>query len=183
MAECSFADVHTENMNYCPNEESVGGVKAKAWHIPMAQLATITKPTVNETTPYAESVTLTALTPVSGKGFKKIDLIIDENELKSNLVGSKGNLKDQAQFDGMVPNFNKKNVGFVKRQKNVPTCWVIEDSTGQKWVALEAYMTKADATTAKKYEDNSGTAFNIVANGPLWAFDGSIVELADTVIP
>ena len=60
---------------------------------------------------------------------------------------------------------------------------MIEDSTGQKWVALEAYMTKADATTAKKYEDNSGTAFNIVANGPLWAFDGSIVELADVVIP
>ena len=47
----------------------------------------------------------------------------------------------------------------------------------------ESNSQQADATTAKKYEDNSGTAFNIVANGPLWAFDGSIVELADVVIP
>ena len=41
-------------------------------------------------------------------------------------------------------------------------------------------MTKADATTAKKYDENSGTAFNATANEALWAFDGEIVELAGT---
>lgn len=181
--QCSFEDMATENLLYCPNETAVGGVKAKAWYIPMAQLKTVTKPVITPTTSYTESVTLTALVPETAKGFKRIDLIIDENELKSNLVGSKGNLKDQAQFDGMIPNFVKKNVGFIKRVKNVPMCWVIEDSAGQKWVCLDTYMTKADATTAKKYEDNSGTAFNATANGPLWAFDGDIVELADPVTP
>lgn len=183
MSDCSFASVHTENIGYCPNEEIVGGIKAKAWYIPMAQLETVTKPVMTVDMTFEESVTLTALTPASGKGFKKIDLIIDENEAKSNLVGNKGNLKDQAQLDALIPGFKKKNVGFVKRHKNVPMCWVIEDSTGQKWVFLEAYMTKADATSAKSYGENSGTAINILANAHLWAFDGSIVETADVVIP
>lgn len=179
--ECSFETVRTENLTYCPNKDNVGGVKAKCWHIPMAQLATVTKPVVGVDTPYAESITLTALTPETGKGFKRIDLVIDENELKSNLVGAKGNMKDQAQFDGLIPNFVKSNIGFIKRHKNTPMCWVIEDSTGQKWVVLESYMTKADATTAKKYDENSGTAFNVIANDSLWAYDGEIVELADVV--
>lgn len=181
--QCSFATMRTENMGFCPNEDVVGGVKADVFYIPMAQLKTVTKPVVTATTSFAESVTLTALTPDTGKGFKKTTLIINENELKSNLVGSVGNLKDQAQFDGLLPNFIKRNVGFVKRNKNVPMCWVIPDSTGQKWVVLDSYMTKADATTAKKYDENSGTAFNCTSNGPLWAFDGDIVELADSPTP
>lgn len=183
MAECSFADVHTENVAYCPNEEQVGGIKAKAWYIPMAQLETITKPTVTSDTTFEESIILSALTPATGKGFKRYDLIVDENELKSALVGSKGNLKDQGQLDAMLPGLKKKNLGFIKRMKNVPTCWIVEDSTGQKWVILDGYMTKADTTSAKKYDENSGTAINILGNGPLWAFDGSIVELADVVTP
>ena len=178
--DCSFATVRTENLAYCPNAGNVGGVKAKCFYIPMEQLLTVTKPVVTENTPFAESVTLTALAPKVDKGFKKIDLVIDENELKNSLVGAKGNLKDQAQFDGMIPNFIKRNIGFIKRHKNTPMCWVVVDSEGQKWVILDSFMTKADATTAKKYDENSGTPFNVISNGPLWAFDGEIVEIADT---
>lgn len=178
---CSFETVRTENMGYCPNEEVVGGVKAEVAYIPMAQLQTITKPTVTETTSYEDSVKIptTGLVPVTGKGFKKMTCTIDENELKSNLVGNKGNLKEQAQFDGMLPNFTGRNAGFIKRHKNTPMCYVITDSTGKKWVTLDSYMTKADATTAKKYEEASGTAFNVTANGPLYSYDGAITYLAD----
>ena len=179
--DCSFATVRTENMGYCPNKESVGGIKADVYYIPMAQLATVTKPTVDVDTTYEAAVTIPALglVPIATKGFKKITLQIDENELKSNLVGTKGNFKDQVQFDGMIPNFVKKNVGFIKRHKNTPMCYVIPDSTGQLWVVLEAYMTKADATTAKKYDENSGTAFNVTANSGLYAYDGEITVIAD----
>ena len=175
--ECSFKTVRTENMGYCPNQEVVGGVKADFYYIPMDQLKTVTKPVV---TSYEAGVTLLALVPETDKGFKKTTCMIDENELKNNLVGTVGNMKDQAQFDGMLPNFIKKNVGFIKRHKNTPMCYVVVDSTGQKWVVLDAYMTKADATTAKKYEENAGTAFNVTARSGLYAFDGEIVVIPDT---
>lgn len=177
--ECSFKTVRTENLGYCPNKDVVGGVKADIFYIPMDQLLTVTKPVVAVDTSYADSITLTALAPIVGKGFKKITLVIDENELKSNLVGNKGNMKDQAQFDGMLGNFVPKNIGFSKRHKNTPMCYVIVDSTGQKWVVLDAYMTKADATTAKKYEESSGIAFNVIANSSLYAFNGEIVVTPD----
>ncbi|QWA38865.1 hypothetical protein [Chryseobacterium sp. ZHDP1] len=178
---CSFETVRTENLGFCPNEEVVGGVKAEVAHIPMAQLQTITKPTITEDTTYEDSIKIpnTGLVPVTGKGFKKMTLTIDENELKSNLVGNKGNLKDQAQFDGMLPNFIAKTQGFIKRHKNTPMCYVITDSTGKKWVLLDAYMTKADSTTAKKYEESAGTAFNVISNGPLYSYEGTLTILAD----
>ena len=177
---CSFKTVRTENMGYCPNQEVVGGVKADMYYTPMDQLQTVTKPVVLENTSYEDGATLLALVPVVGKGFKKTTCMIDENELKNNLVGTVGNMKDQAQFDGMLPNFIKKNVGFIKRHKNTPMCYVVVDSIGQKWVVLDAYITKADATTAKKYEENSGTAFNVTARSGLYAFDGEIVVAPDT---
>lgn len=178
---CSFETVRTENMGYCPNTEVVGGVKADIAYIPMAQLQTVTKPVITVETSYEDSIKIgsTGLVPVTGKGFKKITCTIDENELKSNLVGNKGNLKDQAQFDGMLPNFIAKNQGFIKRHKNTPMCYIVTDSTGKKWALLDAYMTKADATTAKKYEENAGTAFNVIANGPLYTYDGPLTYLSD----
>ncbi len=59
--DCSFATVRTENMGYCPNKESVGGIKADVYYIPMAQLATVTKPTVDVDTTYEAAVTIPAL--------------------------------------------------------------------------------------------------------------------------
>jgi hypothetical protein len=176
----SFDTVHTENMGYCPNETTVSGVKADAYYCPMAQLATITKPTITPTSAYADRVTLAALVPVVGKGFKKMTLLIDENELKNGLVGVKGNMKAQAMLDGMLIDFTKRNLGFIATHLNTPMCWVVVDSEGQKWVLLDGYLTKADSTTAKKFGDNSGTPFNITAHSQLYAFDGDITVTADT---
>ena len=177
--DCSFANQRTENMNYCPDDGVVGGIKVKSWYCPMDQLQTITKPVVTGTTTYAARPVITALTPKADKGFKKIILLTEENELKSTLVGNKGNKKPQASLDAMIPNFTKRNVGAIDANKNTPMCWVVEDSEGQKWVLLEAFMDKADGTTGKKYEDNSGFAITITANSKLYAFDGVITEIAD----
>lgn len=182
MAECSFADTHVENLGYCPNQETVGGVKTEAAYIPMAHLETFTKPTITNASTYAQRVTIapTGIAAASGKGFKKIDLMVDESELKNALVGNKGNKKLQASLDALIPNWTDKNLGFIDAHKNTPLMLVITDSAGVKWVIPEAFIDKADGTTGKKYEDNSGIAVTITANSKIYTYAGEITILADT---
>lgn len=182
MAECSFTDAHVENLGYCPNEETVGGVKTEAAYIPMGQLETFTKPTLSNTSTYIERMTIPAngLVADTGKGFKKITLMVDETELKSALVGNKGNKKAQASFDALIPNFTAKNLGFVDAHKNTPLMFVITDSAGVKWVIPDAFIEKADGTSGKTYADNSGVAVTITANSKIYTYAGEITILPDT---
>lgn len=180
--ECSFKTVRTENMGFCPNVPTVGGVKVPSSYIPMAQLDTFTLPTITPTSTYEARITIptTGIVPETGKGFKKIDFMIDESELKNALVGNKGNKKAQVSFDALIPNFTARNLGFVDAHKNTPLCLIVEDSTGQKWVIPEAFIDKADGTSGKKYEDNSGIAITVIANSMIYKYDGDIEILPDT---
>ena len=183
MANC-FDDVRVENVNHCPNDATVGGLSVDLFYIPAAHVATLTKPTVTDAMSYADRMTLTALTPEATKGFKRISVMVDENELSALLVGNRGNKKPKVELDVLIPNFKKENIGFALTHKNTPMVYAIKDSTGKFWVIGDkdgpAFLETADGKTGKKYDDNSGITVKISANTQLWAFDGAIVELEDT---
>lgn len=186
MDNCDFANVHVENMGYCPNDDVVGGVAVNFFYIPAAQVETFTKPTVTATSTYAERITIAAngIVPVTGKGWKKATMMIEENELKPVLVGAKGNKKQKVDFDALIPNLIDRNVGFVDAHKNTPMIWAIPDSTGKIWIVgtptAPAFFDKADGTSGKTYENNSGVAITVTANTKPYVYAGTIVELADT---
>ena len=182
MADNCFDTVHTESVPHCPNDVTVGGLGIDLFYIPEAHIDVFTKPVITDASTYAERMTLTAITPVALKGFKRLSVMIDENELSNLIVGNKGNKKPKVELDVMIPNFKKENIGFTVAHKNTPMIYAIKDSTGQFWVIGTpdgpAYFETADAKTGKKYEDNSGITMKISANAQLWAFAGPIVELA-----
>ena len=183
--DCSFENVHTENMNYCPNKEVVGGVAVDFFYAPAAHFATFTKPAVTPTSTYEERMTLAAnsLTFKAEKGWKKITMMVDENELKNTLVGNKGNKKPKVEFDAYISNFIARNLGFIDAHMNTPMVWAVPDSTGKKWIVgnpdAPAIFDKGDGTTGKKYEDNSGVGVTVSANTKLLVYLGEIVEVAD----
>ncbi len=181
---CSFDEIHTENLGYCPNNDTVGGVRLTVKYIPMAQ-ADVTLPTVTNESKYGERITLpaTGIKPKTGKGFKKIIILVDEGELKPSLVGAKGNKKMKVDFTCLIPNFVKENVGFMDAHRNTPLLLVIEDSTGQPWAILDAFFSEATGTTAKTYEENSGWTVTLSANSKLYAYDGEIAVLPDAETP
>lgn len=183
MANC-FDNVRVENVNHCPNDTTVGGLSVDLFYIPAAHVETLTKPAVTDAMSYAKRMTLTAVTPVATKGFKRLSVMVDENELSSLLVGNKGNKKPKVELDVYIPNFKKENLGFTVTHKNTPMIYAIKDSTGQPWIIGDkdgpSYFETADGKTGKKYDDNSGITIKISANTQLWAFDGAIVELEDT---
>ncbi len=188
--DCSFDNVSTENLNYCPNKDMVGGTAIDFYYAPASYFATFVKPVVTSSTGYEARITVLAnsLTFKADKGWKKITMLVDENELKNTLVGNRGNKKPKVEFDSYIPNFIARNLGFIDAHMNTPMVWCVPDSTGKKWLVgtpdAPAIFDKGDGTTGKKYEDNSGVGVTVSANTKLYIYLGEVVELADgTVVP
>lgn len=181
MGQGCFDGVPHESIDSCPNDEIAGGVSTRIFYAPAKFLEKLTPPTL--TGDYATRITIPAtnLAFQAGKGWKGIDVMVDENELKNTLVGNRGNKKAKAEMDFYIPGFKPEAVGFLDTYKNVPMVFAIKDANGIIWILgtklNPAFVESADGTTGKKYEDNSGAAVKISANSKLYKFAGDVVEL------
>lgn len=178
-----------QNLTSCGDIETVAGLAATLYHIPQAHIGTFTKPPKNPTT-YGEAVTIpsTGLVPITGYGWKKVDVLVDKNKLNNLLVGSKGNMKAKVDLDVFIKGFKKETVGFQLVHANTPMIYAISDSTGQLWVIGNkengAYFISSENTSGDTGESDSGITGKISANTSVYAYDGEIVLLPDTpVIP
>lgn len=185
-----FKGVHLENVNHCPNDDTGAGLSTHLLYIPAAHMETFTMPPKTNASTYEERITIptTGLTAATGKGWKKIDLLVDENELTNALVGNKGNKKLKVDLDVFIPGTRKKTVGFQDAHKNTPMIYAIKDSTGQTWIIGNkinpAFFETSENKTGKTFENNSGITGKISANASMLAYDGDLVVLSDTpVIP
>ncbi len=179
--ENCFENAPHESLDFCPNQEVKGGVSVRLLYIPEAFVDRTTLP--DGTGDLASRITIAdgGIVLKADKGFKGIDVMVDENELKSTLVGNKGNKKSKAELEVYIPGFNAKTIAFVDSYKNAPAIYAIADANGTIWVIgtklNPAYLDSADGTTGKKYEDNSGIAVKISANTKLYKYAGEIVEV------
>lgn len=174
-----------QNVTSCVDEETVAGLATTLSYIPQAHMGTYTKPPKNPTT-YEEAATIpsTGLVPLTGYGWKKIDVLVDKNKLTNLLAGTKGNMKLKVDLDIFIKGFKKKTVGFQKVHANTPMLYGIPDSTGQMWIIgnLEngAYFTSSENTSGDTAEADSGITGKITANTSVLAYDGDLTYLADT---
>jgi len=182
MGNC-FDGVPHENIDFCPNDEIASGISVRAQYIPVEFVETFKLPPKTGT--YAQQITVAAAGIVlkKEKGWKGIDLLVDENELKTTFVGNRGNKKEQLEFDAFIPGFRPKVLGFLRKYKNAPLLFNIQDNEARNWLIgtklTPAYFDSSEATTGKKYEDNSGVTIKIMANTGLYLYAGEVKELAD----
>src|SRR5690606_30473551 len=110
------------------------GITEDFYYIPADHIDTETLPNPVLETGFAASVTVnTALIPILGKGFKKMRAQVDLNSLMTNLVGNKGNKKDQTTLNYFIPGMRDQLVGFKKKMKNVPCIVICKDRNGNNW--------------------------------------------------
>lgn len=184
MANC-FDDINLENVNHCPNNETAAGLSTKFHYAPEPHIATLTLPTITAATTYEERITIptTGLVPVTEKGFKEADILVDMNEITAAYVGSKGNKKMKTDLDAYMPGFRGQVIGFLDAHKNTPMILAVKDSTGQNWIIGDkinpAYIDTAEAKTGKTFEENSGVTIKITSNAPPRMYNGTITVIAD----
>ncbi|MBG0515324.1 hypothetical protein I4P13_16280 [Elizabethkingia meningoseptica] len=185
MANNCFEKQPHENIDNCSNEDVFSGVATKLYYIPTAFIETFTLP-ANTVKGFKERLTLAAnsIVPATGKGWKSIDIMVDENELKAPLVGNKGNKKLTSQFDFYISGFKEEALGFVDAYKNTPTTYAIPDANGTLWIVgtklLGGFIDTAEGTTGKKIDDNSGVPVTVKSNAKLYKYLGEITVTPDT---
>lgn len=183
MADC-FDDINLENVNHCPNDETVAGLSTKLYYIPAPHITTFTKPAKTGSYESAATIPSAGLVADTGKGWKVLDIQVDKNQLQNLTIGTKGNLKLRGQIDIFVPNFKKKIVGFQIVHKNTPMIFGIPDSEGQMWIIgnpdSPSYFGSMALASGTNAEEDSGMTTQIMANSTIYAYDGEIIATADT---
>lgn len=181
--ENCFETSTPENIDNCPNDNFASGLSLRAQYIPAAFIESMILPTQTGNLESTVKIPATNLTLKADKGWKGMDLVMDENELKETLVGGKANQKGQVELTFMLPKFGAKPLGFKRRFANVPLIFNIPDTNGVNWIVgtkfSPAMIESAESTTGKAYEDKSANTFTIKANCFVYIYEGDVVETPD----
>lgn len=172
-----FENTPLEDITVCPNDEFQAGLVPETFFLAKVFLKTFKLPT--DTSTYAKAATITQdIEAIIGKGFVKLDLQIDLNSVNTNLVGNRGNKKDQTTFNFFIPGTKAEVLGFKKIYKNLPGIWIAKDNNGKKFVIgtkdQPAYIDNLEVNTGEGPEDNNGGTGTIIANCNLYEYTGNI---------
>lgn len=179
MADC-FDDIPYEDITICPNEEVQAGVSPVAYFLPRPFLKSggeAPTPTKAGGLESAGMVT-TDIEPIDDHGFIKLDLQVDLNSVTTNLVGNRGNKKDQTTLNIFVPGTRAKVLGFKRMYKNIPGIYLVKDYNGRTFQIgtdlAPAYIDDLEVTTGQGNEDNNGGTGTIICNANLYEYTGNI---------
>lgn len=182
MADC-FANSTPENLDACFNDDDATGLALRVQYIPAAFIETMTLPSVEGAMDSTVTIADAGIVVEEDRGWKGIDVVMNENELRDILVGGIANQKGQVELTLMIPKFSTKSLGFKKRFANVPLIFNVPDTNGRNWIVgtkfSPAMIESADSTTGRAYEDRAATTYVIRANTNVYLFEGDIVETPD----
>jgi hypothetical protein len=179
----SFEGVYIEDILNCPNAEYASGLKTRLYYAPDHFFLKISIPSVSDTYEGIMQIPDKEI-KFKGGGWSCIDILVDENELKNLLTGSQQRKKIKSELEIFIPGIRAKVLGFIEMHKNRPFVFGIPDANGQSWILgnlrNRAFIETAEASSQKKYEDNSGMTVKISCNSPIYLYKGAIesVELA-----
>lgn len=178
-----FSKSSPENIDNCPNDFAASGVSSRIQYIPTVFVENITLPPTEGALDALIKIPADGITLKADKGWKGIDVVIDENELKEMVVGGRANQKGQTELTIMIPKLSPKALGFKRRFANVPLLFNVPDTNGRNWLVgtkfSPAYIESAESTTGKAYEDKAATTYTIKANCYIHLYEGDVVETPD----
>ena len=177
----SFEDLNIEDITFCPDRDNGSGLKCRLYYAPEDFFFHIPMPIPDKS--YASEIIVPdEILVKSGRSVRYIDILINENELKSAINGSIGKQKLKTSLQFFIPGFTASVIGFIQRTINIPFVFFIQDSIGQNWQIghsrNRAFIENADLTSGKVYEDNSGAAVSVNCNSPILYYPFSLDHIA-----
>lgn len=173
----SFENVNIENISGCPETGNSSGLKTRLYFAPASYFFDTPLPSPSGTFDSEIRIQNEILIKKNNQ-LRYIDILIDENELRISLPGSKQKKRAVSNLTVFILGFESKVLGFIERCKNVPLIFFIQDANGTNWqignLRNRAFIESAEVTSGKKYEDNSGALLTITCNSPLFLYNFSL---------
>lgn len=154
----------------CGTNDFGSGLKAMLFFVPIDYVALTNIPSTSN---FQESLLISSTDIVlkSDKKWNCIQLLLDENELKTGLEGSSRRKKSVVSIRAFVLGLRAKVLGFIELMKNENMLCVVLSGDGHPMLVgtlkNPARLNLADGTTAKSYTDNPGVAVEINAKAPV----------------
>lgn len=177
-----FDDVQTEDLTACVNTETAAGLSEVHLYYAVHQQIKVFPEVAS---PGDASASMESLVDVvediefyPTKGFSQITVQSDTGEVKTSLVGTKGNLKHKNVLNFYVPGNDKKLLGFMRKFKNMPLLFIATERDGQKRLIGDAYnaafMKEGEGSTGKGGEEDKGIQFSIESYSLPLVYSGNI---------
>lgn len=174
----SFEDFTIEDLQNC-NEDNLPGIKLKVYYAPESFFHGIVLPIATTFSDFG-IIENGDLEFKEDKAWSTFECLVDENELKTMLVGPSFKKKFQTQLDFYLLGFKTKIMAFLTAICNERLILAVEDSNGNFWIIgtkqNPAHIDKAEGSTGKAIADNTGFAVSVVANSPLYRYAGNILD-------
>lgn len=116
-----------------------------------------------------------------GKGWLKMDTLVDTSEPKGEGVGPKGQRRSKSVFDFMIDGDHASVLGAQRLIEGVPMLYLVEHRGGDLFLIGDlcnpAYATASSFTGGKGHEDTTGCTFTVEATRSLGVYTGVITEV------
>lgn len=175
----SFNGFSIESINVCPGVDYASGLKATLYYAPDSFFTKITLPSGDLDFQNHLLISIFDIEFQQNCGWSSIDILIDENELKSIINGQINRKKTKSQLDIFILGYTPKVLGFIEKMKNKNLIFlvVISDGTSILFGNLlnRANFNNSESSSGKKYEDNSGSAISLSANSPIYFISENLI--------
>jgi len=173
----SFENINIENINQCPEIDFISGLQTRLYFAPASYFFRTPLPVPAESFE-SEIIINDAILMRKNKQLRFIDILVDENELRVALTGSKQRKRSVTNLSVFILGFVPSVLGFIQRCKNVPLIFFIQDANGNNWqighLINRAFMDTAETWSGKKYEDNSGAAVTLNCSSSVFLYQKSL---------
>ena len=180
----SFEGVNIENITACGTNDFGSGMKTRLYFAPAEWFHKINIGDSSNVGPKNnfQNALLISKDDIEFKAaftWFYIDVLIDESEVKTSFSGSSKRRKLRSSLDVFILGYRSKILGFLQVMKNedLVFCIPTADNISLLIGNLRNFATfdKAEGSTGKKYEENSGFAVSISANSPTYFFKENLI--------
>ena len=188
----SFNGLVIEDLTNCGTNDFGSGLQTRLYYAPASFFKRINLPSPSED---FQNVLLLENSFIEFQnencGWAFVDLLIDENEVKSSIVGNNQRKKNKTSLDVFILGLRSRVLGFLYKMQNEPMVFCIPTSDNISILIgnlrNRAFIEQANGTSGKQYEENSGIAASISCNSVMYFFRENLniqpIDPSDPNIP
>lgn len=176
----SFEDFFIEDITACETNDLGSGLRTRLYYAPSTFFKRIDQPSPAGN--YQERLLISPdFIEFQNEdcGWAFIDILIDENELKTSIAGSSQKKRSKTNLEIFILGLRSRVLGFIETHMNTPLIFCIPSSDDNSMLIgtlkNRAFLDQANGTSGRKYEDNAGLAATIICNSPLYFFDENLI--------
>lgn len=173
-------EINIEDLLHCPDEISLGGLRARIWYAPLSFFSKINLPTQGNFVE-KKKISKEDIALKQGKSLGFIDAFLEQNALTEKVKGTQRKWKTVSELSFSLLGMKLENLGFIQTIKNEPLIFFIPDNNENIWLfgSLKnpAYLNTYEANTNKKTEEDPLLNISFIAQTELLKYEGKIEEI------